>query len=49
VEVSSDLASWSPAQGQLTYPASGVAEFIEQRLNLPPATPPNGFCRVVVE
>jgi hypothetical protein len=25
-----------------------VAEFIEQRLNLPPAAPANGFCRVVV-
>jgi hypothetical protein len=49
VEVSPDLNSWSPAQGQLTYPASGVAEFIEQRLNLPPAATAIGFCRVVVE
>ncbi len=49
VEVSADQQNWSPAQGQLTYPATGVAEFTEQRLNLPPAVPPFGFCRVVIE
>lgn len=49
VEVSPDLKSWNPAQGQLSYPATGEAEFTEQRLNLPPAAPPMGFCRVVVE
>ena len=49
VEVSVDLEHWAPAKGSLTYPAKGVAEFREQKLNVPPAPPLAGYCRVVIE
>jgi hypothetical protein len=49
VEISSDLQNWAPAHGLLTYPDKGVAEFREQKLNVPPASPLTSYCRVVVE
>jgi len=49
VELSRDFQLWGSAQGTLTYPETGVAEFREERLNLPPAVPTTGFYRVVVE
>jgi len=49
VEISSDLQNWAPANGSLTYPDKGVAEFREQKLNVPPASPVASYCRVVIE
>ncbi len=49
VEVSADLQNWAPANGSLSYPETGIAEFREQRLSVPPAPHPASYCRVVVE
>ncbi len=49
VERSEDLQTWSPANGLLTYPEPGVAEWIEQDLTVPPGEPPLRFHRVRVE
>ena len=48
IEFGTSLGNWTPAQGELTYPEPGVAEFREQKLNVPPAGPPMAFYRVVV-
>ncbi|MBX3731632.1 MAG: hypothetical protein KF791_03455 [Verrucomicrobiae bacterium] len=42
------LGDWAPAQGTLSFPEPGIAEFREQRLSVPPAVPSSGFYRVRV-
>lgn len=49
VELSSDLQTWAPANGTLSYPEVGLARFVEQKLNVPPSTPIQAFYRVVAE
>ena len=49
IERSIDLKEWHPAQGILSYPAVGEGEFVEQRINVPPSTPPQAFYRVQAE
>jgi hypothetical protein len=49
VEFGVELGNWNPAHGTLTYPEPGVAEFREQKLNVPPGTPPQEFYRVIAE
>ena len=48
VQTGNGLGDWHAATGELTYPEPGVAEFREQKLNVPPAAPPTAFYRVVV-
>jgi hypothetical protein len=48
VERSGDLREWTTANGKLTYPARGVAEWIEQDPTVPPVVPPQRFHRVRV-
>ncbi|MBL9175754.1 MAG: hypothetical protein JNL10_19580, partial [Verrucomicrobiales bacterium] len=49
VEASDDLKVWHPVHGDLAYPQPGLAEFQEQKLNVPPAAPPAAFYRVVID
>ncbi len=47
VESSSDLKSWRPATGRMTFRGDGLAEWMEEDPALPPAGPAARFYRVV--
>jgi hypothetical protein len=49
IERSSDLKDWSEVPGRLTYPETGIAEWLEQDPTVPPGEPPHRFHRVRVE
>lgn len=48
IELGTTLGEWNPAHGVVTYPKPGVAEFREEKLNVPPGVPASAFYRVVV-
>jgi hypothetical protein len=47
MEVSTDLQTWRQASGVLTYPETGVGEWLEQDATVPPVEPAARFYRVV--
>jgi hypothetical protein len=47
IEESTDLVTWGPGFGRLTYPEVGIAEWIEEDPRVPPFEPTVRFHRVV--